>query len=378
LLLRSALVASQVAPGFNPSNLLTMTVSLPENKFDWNHNAVFARDVIDAVRSLPAVRDAAVIQGVPMREGSFYHSGTIEGYVPASDAEEPLWRIRVVSPGYWDVIQIPILAGRKLEARDEEGELGRPRSIVASRSFANRYWPGQNVVGKRVGVDLARMGLSAAPETWWMTVVGVAEDVRYSGLEADPTVDVYYPQSLFPQAAITLIARTRGDPLNEASDVRNRIRAVDRDAFVTDVRSMDQLIAHSQAERRAGTLLIGVFSALALVLAVFGVYTVITQAVVQRRFEMGIRSALGAEPRRLVALAMRTAVQPAMIGVVIGGLGATAVTRLLQSSLFGISSSDSVSWVGACAIILIGCVVAGYVPARRAAQVDPMSVLRTE
>jgi ABC-type antimicrobial peptide transport system permease subunit len=222
------------------------------------------------------------------------------------------------------------------------------------------------------------MGLSAAPETWWMTVVGVAEDVRYSGLEADPTVDVYYPQSLFPQAAITLIARTRGDPLNEASDVRNRIRAVDRDAFITDVRSMDQLIAHSQAERRAGTLLIGVFSALALVLAVFGVYTVITQAVVQRRFEMGIRSALGAEPRRLVALAMRTAVQPAMIGVVIGGLGATAVTRLLQSSLFGISSSDSVSWVGACAIILIGCVVAGYVPARRAAQVDPMSVLRTE
>jgi putative ABC transport system permease protein len=378
LLLRSALVASQVAPGFNPSNLLTMTVSLPENKFDWNHNAVFARDVIDAVRSLPAVRDAAVIQGVPMHEGSFYGSGTIEGYMPASSAEEPIWRIRVVSPSYWDVMQIPIIAGRKLEARDEEGERGRPRGIVASRSFANRYWPGQNALGKRVGVDLARMGLSVAPQTWWMTVVGVAEDIRYSGLEADPTVDVYYPQSLFPQAAITLIARTRVDPLHEVSTVRERIRTVDQDAFVTDVRSMDELIARSQAERRAGTLLVGTFSALALVLAVFGVYTVITQAVVQRQFEMGIRLALGAEPRRLIALAMRTALQPAMIGVAIGGLGATAVTRLMRSSLFGISSSDSMSWVGACATILIACIVAGYVPARQAARVDPMSVLRTE
>jgi putative ABC transport system permease protein len=378
LLLRSALLASQVAPGFNPTNMLTMTISLPENKFDWNHNAVFAREVIDALRSLSSVRDAAVIQGVPMREGSFYHSGTIDGYVPASDAEEPIWRIRVVSPGYWDVMQIPIVAGRKLEARDEEGELGRPRSIVASRSFANRYWPGQNAVGKRVGVDLGRMGLSVGPQTWWMTVVGVAEDVRYSGLEADPTVDLYYPQSLFPQAAITLIARTRGDPLNEVSAVRERIRTVDQDAFVTDVRSMDQLIARSQAERRAGTLLVGVFSALALVLAVFGVYTVITQAVVQRRFEMGIRSALGAEPRRLVALAMRTALQPAVIGLAIGGPGATAVTHLMQSSLFGITSSDSISWVAASAIMLTACVVAGYVPARCAAHIDPMSVLRTE
>jgi len=378
LLVRSALLAAQVAPGFNPTNMLTMTVSLPENKFDWNHNAVFAREVIDAVRSLPSVRDAAVIQGVPMREGSFYHSGTVDGYVPASDAEEPIWRIRVVSPGYWDVMQIPIMAGRKLEARDEEGERGRPRSIVVSQSFANRYWRGENAVGKRIGIDLARMGLSAGPRTWWMTVVGIAGDVRYSGLEGGPTADVYYPQALFPQAAITLIARTRGDPLSAVSEVRERIRAVDRDAFVTDVRSMDQLIAGSQAERRAGTLLMGVFSALALVLVVSGVYSVITQAVIQRRFEMGIRSALGAAPRRLVALAMRTALQPTVIGVAIGILGALAVTRLMKSSLFGITSSDSITWAGASAVVITACVVAGYVPARRAARVDPMSALRAE
>jgi putative ABC transport system permease protein len=378
LLVRSALRVAQVEPGFNPTNVLTMTVSLPENKFDWNHNAVFAREVIDAVRSLPSVRDAAVIQGVPMRDGSFYHSGTVDGYVRRLDAAEPIWRIRVVSPGYWNVMQIPIIAGRPLEARDEEGERGRPRSIVVSRSFANRYWPGENALGKRIGIDLARMGLSAASRTWWMTVVGIAGDVRYSGLEAEPTVDAYYPQGLFPQAAITLIARTRGDALNEASEVRKRIRAVDQDAFVTDVRSMDQLIAGSQAERRAGTLLMGVFSALALVLAVFGIYSVITHVVIQRRFEMGIRSALGAGPGSLVALAMRTALQPTVIGVAIGILGAVAGTRLLQSLLFGVTRSDSITWAGACAIVLAASLVAGYVPARHAAEIDPMTALRAE
>src|SRR5262247_4192970 len=118
-----------------------MTISLPENKSDWNHHALFAREVIDAVRSLPSVRDAAVIQGVPMRDGSFYGSGTVEGHVSPSHAEEPIWRIRVVSRSYWDVMQIPIMNGRQLEPRDEEGERGRPRSVVVSQSFASPFWP---------------------------------------------------------------------------------------------------------------------------------------------------------------------------------------------------------------------------------------------
>ena len=147
---------------------------------------------------------------------------------------------------------------------------------------------------------------------------------------------------------------------------------------MTDVRSMDQLIAGSQAERRAGTLLMGVFSAVALVLAVFGVYSVITEAVVQRRFEMGIRSALGAAPRRLVALAMRTTLRPTVIGVAIGIVGALAVTRLMKSSLFGITSSDSITWAATCTVMITASVIAGYVPARRAARVDPMTALRAE
>ena len=178
--------------------------------------------LIDAVRSLPSIREAAVVQGVPMRAGSFQSdgAGTIEGYVPATDTEELTYRIRVVSPGYFATLEIPIVAGRPFEARDEEGARGAARSILVSDSFAKRYWPGQDPLGRR-------MTFGEAYRNWMMTVVGVVGDVQYAGLEMDPTIDLYIPQGLFPQAAITLIARTRGDALNEVSEVRERILAVD-------------------------------------------------------------------------------------------------------------------------------------------------------
>ena len=265
-----ALRAAQVDPDFNPSQLLTMTISLPENKFAWNHNAVFARDVIDAVRSLPSVTNAAVVQGLPMRTGSFFASSEVEGYVPATAADAPVWRLRVVSPEYFDVMQILLVSGRVFAPRDGEREIGRPQVAVVSQSFVERFWPGQDPIGKHIGPR----------EDAWRPVVGVVDDVRYSGLETDPTIDVYLPQALFPQAAITLLARTVGDPFNDVSEVRAVIRDIDADAFITDVRTMGQVVAASQAERRASTLLVMVFGALALTLVIAGVYSVVTQAVV--------------------------------------------------------------------------------------------------
>ena len=371
LLVRSAMRAGQMETGFNPSNVLTMTVSLPENKFDWEHNAVFAREVIEAVRSLPSVTVAAVVQGVPMGAGGFFGSGRVEGYAPPAGAEEPVYRLRVVSPGYLETMEIPLVAGREFEARDEVGERGYNRTILVSESFARRYWPGQNPLGKRIG------SLIGAPE-WWMTVVGVAGDVRYGGLEAPPTDDVYLPQGLYPQAAITLVARTAGDPMVAVADVRTRVRDVDPHAFTTDIRSMEDVIAASQAERRAGTLLIALFGTLALVLVAAGVYSVITQAVVQRRLELAIRSALGAGPAQVVALAMRTALRPAATGIVIGALGAAGLTPALSAILFGVGAFDVVTWVGAGLVVLAACVAAGYLPARRAARFDPMTTLRAE
>ena len=373
LLVRSALRAAQVETGFNRDDLLTMTISLPSNKFDWDHNAVFAREVLEEVRSLPSVSDAAAVHGMPMGSGSYFSSGEgiVEGYVPANESEKPNYGIRIVSPGYFATMRIPIVAGRPFEARDEEGQRGAARTILVSDSFAKRYWRGLDPLGRRIS-------FGGSYSDWRMTVVGVAGDVRYSGLETGPTVDIYIPLGLFPQSAVTLIARTRTDPLDVVPSVRERIRDVDQHAFVTEVRSMDQLVADSQAQRHAGTLFISVFGVLALALVVAGVYSVIAQAVVERRRDLAIRSALGAGPARVVAAAMGTALQPAAVGMALGGLAAVGTTRGLASVLFEVSAFDVVTWTGTFATLLAACVAAGFVSGRRAAGIDPIAALRSE
>ena len=373
LLVRSALQAGHVETGFNQDDLLTMTISLPPNKFEWAHNAVFARDVLEEVRSIPSVSDAAAVHGIPMGSGSYFSSGEgiVEGYVPANESEKPSYGIRVVSPGYFATMQIPIVAGRAFEARDEEGQIGGGRTVLVSDSFAKRYWSGLDPLGRRIsfGGDYS---------DWKMTVVGVAGDVRYSGLETGPTVDIYIPLGLFPQTAVTLIARTRTDPLHVVPSVRERIRGVDQHAFVTDVQSMDQLVADSQAQRHAGTIFVSVFGVLALVLVVAGVYGVIAQAVVERQRDLAIRSALGAVPSRVVAAAMRTALQPAIVGMLLGGLAAIGTTRALASVLFEVSAFDIATWTVAFATLLGACVAAGFVSGQRAARIDPVAALHSE
>ena len=370
LLVRSAFHASRVETGFNPENLLTMTISLPANKFDFDQNAVFARDAIEAVQSLSSISDAAAVLGVPMGAGNYSGTGgVIEGYVPVNDSEEPIFNTRVVSPSYFATLQIPIVAGRAFELSDEEGlQRGGPRSIMVSESFAQRYWPNLNPLGRHISFY----------DDWQMTVVGIAGDVRYSGLETDPTVEIYLPQGLFPQPSLTLIARTRGDPLNEASAVRERIGAVDEHAFVTDIRSTNQIIAGSQAGRRAGTLLVSAFGVTALLLVVAGVYSVIAQTVVQRRRDLAIRSALGAGPRRVILTAMRTALVPAVLGVALGVPVALGATRFMSSLLFESTALDLVTWAVACGTLLAACVAAGFLPGRRAARIDPMAALKSE
>ena len=373
LLVRSALKAGQVETGFNRGNLLTMTISLPPNKFDWDHNAIFAREVLVEVRSLPSISDAAAVHGVPMGSGSYFSSGEgiVEGYVPANESEKPSYGIRIVSPDYFATMQIPIVAGRPFEARDEEGKRGAARTILVSDSFAKRYWRGLDPLGRRVS-------FGGGYSDWKMTVIGVAGDVRYSGLEMSPTVEIYIPLGLFPQRAVTLIARTRTDPLNEVLSVRERIRGVDQHAFVTDIRSMDQLVTDSQSQRHAGTLFVSVFGVMALVLVVAGVYSVIAQVVVERRRDLAICSALGAGPSKVVATAMRTALQPVAFGMALGALAAIGTTRVLASVLFELSAFDIVTWTGAFTTLFLACAAAGFVSGRRAAQIDPMAALRSE
>ncbi len=329
---------------------------------------MFSRDVVNAVKTHPLVSDAAVIQGVAMRPGGFWTTFSVEGMPATGPGDLPVAHMRVVSPDYFRVMQIPLLEGRRFDERDGVGERGHPTFVIVSRVLATRYWLGQSATGRRI---------QTGPDGS-VTVAGGVGDVRYSGLEAPPDMEIYLPEGLFPQAAITLLVRTVTNPLPVAADIRDRIAHVDREAFVTDVRTMDGLIDDSLASRSFATLLLALCAGIGLMLALSGIYAIVAQSVVQRTFEIGVRLALGATPRRIVRLMVQRSVLPVAAGTLVGLLATTATARLLSAMLFGIHAFDPATLVAATGLLVVVAVIAAFLPARRASRVDPLVALRCE
>jgi putative ABC transport system permease protein len=368
LMIKSANRLWQIDPGFDTRNLLTMTISLPNNKFEWRHNVVFSREVIHSIEAMKEVRDAAVIQGVPMRAGSFYSSFSIEGRLD-TPVDRPSGRLRVVSPGYFRVMNIPILSGRDYDEHDEVGPVGSLPSVIVNRTLADRFWPGQDAIGKRVIT-----GWEKAPSV----IIGVVGDVRYTGLDAEAGNEIYIPEGLYPQSAITLLVRTDRDPLPLYSEMHRRIGEIDKDAFVFDAKTMTELVAETLAARRFSTILLSAFAVVALILSLAGIYAVIAQSVVQRTVEIGIRVAVGASPARVTALMLRYGLVPAISGMVAGWSGALAISRVFSVMLFGVGPLDLPTWIAVSVSMLAVASVASYLPARRACRVDPTVALRAD
>lgn len=368
LMVKSATRLWQVDPGFDTANLLTMTISLPNNKFEWRHNVVFSRDVMRSLQAMPGVRDAAVIQGVPMHAGSFYTSFSVEGR-PTPPVDQPSARLRVVSPGYFRVMKIPILSGRDYDERDEVGEIGSLPSVIVNRTVAERFWPGQDAVGHKV-----QMGWKSTPSV----IVGVAADVRYTGLDEASGNEFYLPEGLYPQSAITLLLRTDRDPLPLFREMHRRIVEIDKDALVFDVKPMTQLIAESLAPRRFSTILLSTFAVVALMLSLAGIYAVIANSVAQRTAEIGIRTALGASAASVTSLMLRDGLVPAISGMVVGLFGALAISRFFSAMLFDVGPLDVPTWMVVSGSMLAVALIATYVPARRACRVDPILALRAQ
>ncbi|HVZ24230.1 MAG TPA: ABC transporter permease [Vicinamibacterales bacterium] len=367
LLFTSAARLMRVEPGFTSRNILTMTISLPNNKFEWQHNVVFSRDVVAAVKTNPLVADAAVVQGVPMRPGGFWTPLVVEG-MPATDPGDlPVARQRVISRDYFRVMQIPVLEGRTFDARDGEGERGHPKFVIVGRRLAVRFWPGRSAVGRRIHIGGD-----------WVTIAGVVGDVRYASLDAPLELDIYLPEALFPQSAITLVVRTTTSPLIVATDIRGRIARIDREAFVTDVRTMDGLIADSLAPRSSATLLLALCGGVGLCLALSGIYSIVAQAVVQRRFEIGVRLALGSTSRGVVRLMLHRAMSPVAAGIVTGLIVMLGAARVLSRLLFDTPALDPPTLVTVTTLFAIVAFVAAWLPARRATKVDPVMALRCD
>ena len=352
LLLRSYVAVLQTDPGFNPKNMLVASTVLPTLKYaDYARRSAFYADVLEEVKALPGVGDAAYASFAPLTIRGGYVLVTIEG-APAFTPETMQRYIvsdRVVTPGYLETLGVPLIGGRHFDERDM-ADSAAP-AVVINQTMAARYWPDGDAVGKRFKTG----GLADTP--WW-TVIGVVGDMRQMGLDVPPEAELYLPANqLVPNAEFFwprhLIVRTATEPLSLAGAVRDAIWRVDADQPVSTMRSMDEVFDAEVASRNTQLTLVGAFAALALVLAAVGLYGVLSYAVTQRTAEIGLRMALGARHATVVRGIVRGALVLACVGLALGVVGALALTRVVESFLFGVSATDPMTFAAAAALLLL-------------------------
>jgi putative ABC transport system permease protein len=372
LLLRTLGKLHSVDPGFSSKNVLSMSIGLPSLTYPFGSPkpVTFYRDLLDHVSSLPGVQSAAAVSILPLG-GDFDTVGTeVEGreYAPG---EVPYPERYVVTPSYFKTLQIGVVRGRAFSEADTGDS---PLVVLVSETAARRWWPNADPIGKRLRLP----GYEPGMDKVWRTVVGVVNDVKQAGLDAPRTMQIYIPHAQNRNHYMALVVRTSQDPLGYVTEVRRQISILDKNLAVSDVTTMDQIVSDSVAARRFSTALLGAFAALGLVLAAVGVYGILSYSVTQRTPEIGIGMALGAARKDVLFLMVAFGLRHAFCGVVLGIAAAFALTRLMSSLLFGVSPADPTTFVGAALLLGAVACIAGYVPARRAAKVDPMVALRYE
>jgi putative ABC transport system permease protein len=370
LLIRSFMRLQQFDLGFNPNNLLTMRIQLPGSKYrDGNQVATFYQQLLQRLEAVPGVQSAGAISSVFLDDTPNSTNFSIEGRPVATGVESIEVPFDSVSPSYFRVMGIPLLAGREFDDRDVQGST--PVAII-NQTFANRFFPGEDPIGKRYVYG------GPAPNNPWITIVGIVGDMRRTGFDRPVRPETFLPEAQEPSNVLTIVTRTASSEASLAGVLRNEVWAIDKDQSVFDIKTMDETLSEMMAQRRFNMLLFGIFAAVALILAAVGIYGVISYSVTQRTHEIGIRIALGAAKSNVLSLIVGQAMSLAGIGIVLGMGASLMLTRLMASLLYGVSATDPVTF-SAIALLLAGvALVACYLPARRAAKVDPMIALRYE
>jgi putative ABC transport system permease protein len=371
LLGRSLVVLLSVNVGFDPTQLVTMEVQATGTAYQ-TPAAVFANHdrILDAVRAVPGVVDAGLSNQLPLG-GSFDMYGIRAQDKPLENPElAPSADRYTVTSDLMRTMRIPVIRGRGFT--DTESRDSSVKVAIVSEALAKRIWPGEDAVGKYI-----KLGGPQRP--WWL-VIGIAGNIHHQGLDVGLTQQVYTPerQWFWEESQMTLVVRTKGDPAHMLSAVRDAVRGVDPLQPISRVATMDEVISRSTSQRRLGLLLFVAFGAMALLLATAGIYGVLAGSVAERTREFGVRTALGASPRSIVALVLRQGAVLAGIGLVIGTIAAFGLSRYLRALLFGVESTDPIA-IGCGVLGIIGVsLVACLVPARRAVRVDPMTALRSD
>jgi putative ABC transport system permease protein len=371
LMLRTMIRLLGVSPGFEASHLLTMQVQTTGKRFDNDTvTHLFFAEVLAAVRALPGVEAAAFTSQLPL-------SGDYDGYgmhmesKPNPNPENDPSPFRyAVSPGYLETMKIPLRRGRSL--RESDGE-NQPPVVVINETFAHKMWPTEDPIGQRV-----RLG--AADKGPWFTIVGIVGDVRHVSLAAELPSAVYLPEVQWPFAdgMLTLVIRANGDADALTSATRKAIWSVDRNQPIVRIATMNALVAGTEAQRKFTLLLFTAFAVVALILAAAGIYGVLSGTVTERLAEIGVRSALGASRNNILWLVVRQGITLTGIGLIIGLVGASLLSRLIGSLLFGIARGDLVTYLGVTTMLAAVATAASWIPAWRAARVDPAVVLRAD
>ena len=377
LLIRSFHRLLEVDPGFQRDHILTMEMDQPQlstgelNKLtteqqlelDRKHSLQFD-EMAQRIQSLPGTKAVGGVTVLPlasaMRSASRF---MVEGQPLPPNGARPVAETRSASPGYFAAMGIPLRMGRPLDAHDYSSQ-----TIVVNEAIAQRFFPGSDPIGKRLNL------CSLDPKPCWLTIVGVVGNVHQYGLDAAPTLDLYYSQG-WPRY---MVIRTASDPVALAQAAVSEVHKFDPGLPVTHVMTLDNLFSDSVSPRRFSTFLLGVFAGLALLLAAMGIYGVMSYVVSLRTNEIGIRMALGAQPRDIWHLVIGRGAQLALAGVALGLIGAFALTRLISSLLYGVKPTDPITFGGVAALLIGVALLACYVPARRAMRVDPMVALRYE
>ncbi|HEV7747775.1 MAG TPA: ABC transporter permease [Pyrinomonadaceae bacterium] len=388
LMIRSFYRLQKVNPGFSYDHLTSFSVSLPRKKYvESEQREQFYNRLLENLRALPGVEATAAASGLPLGNNGWQTSFVVDGRPRPPRDQTPLMEACLVTPDYFKAMNIPVKSGRAFESRDDrswvvgkdfskldedEKEVAPLNAIVIDEEFARRYWPGEEAVGKRIA-----MGSEKKPR--FLTVLGVVGRVKMDGLSTDSKrVQGYFPFAQIPSEGMTVIIKAAGDPNQLIAAVRQQVKAIDSDQPIYSVRTMDDIRTESVAPERLNLTLLSIFAGIALVLAVVGIYGVMSYSVTQRTHEIGIRMAIGAQPRDVFRMIIRQGMMLALIGVGIGLVGAFLLTRLMASMLFGVEPTDPATFAAIAVLLTTVALVACYLPGRRATKVDPVVSLRYE
>ena len=370
LLIRSFARLQSVSPGFNPNNVLTLelTMSGPRYKDPQVVVATY-RQLWNRLEGLPSVTASGAVTALPLSQMFAWGPITVEGRVPPPGENFINADQRVVSGHYFEAMQIPLRSGRFF---NEQDTFTSPKVVVIDEYMAQQLWPNQDPIGRRIHFG------GITDKNPWETVVGIVGRVKQYTLDSDSRIAFYLPQTQYPARAMNVVLRSGADPAALASAVKQQIHELDNDLPLYNVRTMNQRLDESLAQRRFAMLLLALFAFVALALAAIGTYGVMAYLVNQGTREIGIRIALGATQRAIVRLIVLKGLVLALCGVAIGVAGAFAGSRLMRSLLFGVTPSDPLTFVVISLLLTVITLLASYIPAHRAAQIDPIVSLRDE